>query len=268
VRGLKIGVLREGFEHPGASEKVVDDAVREAASAFAKLGATVREVSIPMHLDSTHIYNPIFTEGVANHIGRELGIGTGWKGYYNTSLLDAYGRARQAFASNLSDTIKSVIFAGHYTMTRYYGHYYAKAMNLSRLLTDSYNQALKEVDLLVMPTTPRRANAHIFKSTRAELAASGWWWHFNTCAFDITGHPAMNVPCGKADGLPIGMELVGRHFEDSVLLRAAHAFESLGIYKGLERENGHRNGQRPASSRSTRSRSTSRAKKSAPARRR
>jgi amidase len=234
VRGVRIGVLREGFGFP-ASEKEVDAAVEAAAAKLGDAGAVVRNISIPMHRDGYQIFSPIFVEGGANHVGRELGVGTGWKGFYPTSLLDAYGRARQAFSSQLSDLAMGIITSGHYMQTRYYGRYYAKAMNIARTLEAAYDAALAEVDLLLLPTTPRRSGEHVMDSTRAELIASGRNLSPNTCVFDVTGHPAMNVPCGKEGGLPIGMMLVGRHFEDGLLLQAAATFESLGVYAGLSK---------------------------------
>jgi amidase len=160
------------------------------------------------------------------------GMGLNWQGYYTTTLVDHYGRARRAMADNFSDTVKLVILLGQYMADKYYGRYYAKAQNLGRLLRDAYDKALKEVDILIMPTLPMKAMP--LPPTEPSLTqyfVTALGMIQNTCPFDVTHHPAMNVPCGKSDGLPIGMMLVGRHWEDDVVLRAAHAFEKAGVYR-------------------------------------
>jgi amidase len=109
---------------------------------------------------------------------------------------------------------------------RYDRHYYAKGQNLSRLLRDHYDAALSEFDVLVMPTTAMKALPRPGAGASfTELVAAALANLHNTAVFDATGHPAISVPCGTSDGLPIGMLLVGRHFDDATVLRAAHAYE-------------------------------------------
>lgn len=155
-------------------------------------------------------------------------MGTNWKGHYLTQLLDFYGRSRLARASDLSETVKLVVLLGQYMQDNYHGRYYAKAQNLGRLLRAAYDEALQEVDLLVMPTTPMKATPlPASNASREEYVTRALEMIPNTCPFDVTGHPAMNVPCGMSEGLPVGLMLVGRHGEDGTVLRAAHAFEQL-----------------------------------------
>jgi amidase len=104
--GLRVGVVREGFGWEGLSEPDVDEAVRAAAGRFAGLGATVREVSVPMHLDGIHVWNAIAVEGAAMLMVRGNAMGTNWKGHYTTSLLDAYARADR-HAQTISPTPSS-----------------------------------------------------------------------------------------------------------------------------------------------------------------
>ena len=89
--GMKIGVVTEGFGHP-ESEDAVDSSVRAAVQRFTELGATVDEISIPMHLDGPHIWNGIAVEGATAMLLKGNGFGTNWEGYYATSLIDAYAR--------------------------------------------------------------------------------------------------------------------------------------------------------------------------------
>jgi amidase len=231
AKGLTLGIVPEGFEWEGPQPDV-DEAVRQAAFSFQRLGAKVRELSIPLHRDGIHIFSPVFIEGAVSQMIRGNGFGMGWKGYYPTNALNFYGKARKVLADNFSDTVKLVILFGHYMLTRYQGRYYAKAQNLISFLRETYDQALSEVDLLVMPTVAPEGKALplIENPTPEEFFRLGWRHHWNCAPFNATGHPAINVPCAKSEGLPIGMMLIGRHFDDATVLRAAHAFQSLGLY--------------------------------------
>jgi amidase len=228
ARGLTIGVVREGFAWPGLSEADIDSGVRDAAQRFGKAGATVREISIPLHRDAIHVWRPIAIEGTTQLMVRGNAMGTNWKGWYNTSLLDAYARGRQARATDLSESTKLTVLLGQFMQDYYHGRYYAKAQNLAPTLTAAYDAAFRACDLLVMPTTPMKATPLPGPdASREEIIRRALEVLVNTCPFDVTGHPAMNVPCGMSDGLPIGMMLVGRSRQDATVLRAAHAFEQL-----------------------------------------
>ena len=123
---------------------------------------------------------------------------------------------------------------GAYLQRHYHGRYYAKAQNVRHLLTQAYDGALERFDLLVMPTVPFRAPPLLppDHSIEENLIASGTMMG-NTCQTDVTGHPSMSVPCGMADGLPIGMMITGRHFDDFSVIAAAAAFESLGDWRTM-----------------------------------
>jgi amidase len=233
VKDLRLGVVVEGFGWPEGSQHDLDEAVKEAAFSLQKLGAKVREISIPLHRDGIHVYAPVLVEGTVAQMIRGNGFGTGWKGYYPTSALEFYGKARKVLADNFSDAAKVLILIGHYMLTRYQGRYYGKAQNQVLLLREAYDKALKEVDLLIMPTTAPEGKALplVEDPTPEEYFRLGSRFHWNTCPFDMTGHPAINVPCAKSGELPIGMMLVGRQFEDATVLRGAHAFQSLGLYQ-------------------------------------
>lgn len=231
VKGLTFGIVKEGFGWPGASQEDVDKSVGEAAEAFKKLGGNVKQISIPMHRDGIHIWNAIATEGALGQMILHDGMGLNWEGYYTTGLVDYYGRARRSLADNFSDTVKFVILLGQYMANKYYGRYYGKAQNLAPVLRAAYDDALKNVDILIMPTIPMKAMPLPVNPTTGQYFQTALGMIQNTCPFDVTNHPAMNVPCGKSKGLPIGMMLIGRHFDDDVVLRAAHAFEKTGTYK-------------------------------------
>ena len=232
VAGLRIGVVTEGFGF-AVSENDVDQKVRQSAERLRSLGATVEEVSIPMHLDGPAIWTPIALEGMQAQMMHGNGMGFNWKGMYTTSLLDAHANWR-ARANELSRTLKISMFAGEYFIRNYRGHFYAKAQNLGRLLRKSYDDVLSRYDLLLMPTMPFKAppippqNAPLAQWCEAAFAMLP-----NTAPFDVTGHPAMSIPCGMSQGLPIGMMLIAKHYNESTIYRAAHAFEQIGDWRNL-----------------------------------
>ena len=230
VAGMRIGVVTEGFNNDN-SEPDVDQKVRDAANRLRSLGATVEDVSIPMHRDGQAIWTPIALEGLTAQMMHGNGMGFNWKGLYTTSLLDAHANWR-ARANELSRTLKISMFAGEYFMRNYRGHFYAKAQNLSRLLCKQYDDALARYDLLLMPTLVMKATP--LPPANAPLALwcqRGFEMLANTCPFDVTGHPAMSVPCGLSNGLPVGMQLVAKHYAESTIYRAAHAFEQTGDWR-------------------------------------
>jgi amidase len=232
VSGMRIGLVTEGFGWP-ASEPDVDAKVREAAERLRSAGAIVEPVSIPMHLDGAAIWTPIALEGLVAQMMHGNGMGFNWKGLYTTSLLDAHANWR-ARADELSRTLKISMLAGEYFIKHHRGHFYAKAQNLGRLLRKTYDEALARYDLLMMPTLPMKATP--LPPNNAPLALwcqRGFEMLPNTCPFDVTGHPAMNIPCGMSDGLPIGMMLVGKHYAETTIYRAAHAFEQLGDWRNF-----------------------------------
>ena len=232
VAGLRIGVLTEGFQH-ASCEPDVSQKVRQAADRLRGLGATVEEISIPMHLDGLAIWTPIALEGLEAQMMHGNGMGFNWKGLYTTSLLDAHANWR-ARANELSRTLKISMLAGEYFIREYRGHFYAKAQNLGRLLRKTYDEAFTKVDLLLMPTTPMKATPIPPQDAPLSLYCQrGFEMLSNTSPFSVTGHPGMNVPCGLSAGLPVGMELVAACWNESTIYRAAHAFEQLGDWRNF-----------------------------------
>jgi amidase len=231
VEGMKIGVLAEGFDWPDLSEEDVDEAVQEASRAFGGLGARVEEVSVPLHRDGIHVWNGIAIEGATALMVDGNSMGTNWKGHYTTSLLDAYARGRIVRADDLSETVKLTVLLGRYLQDRYHGRYYAKAQNLGRKLAAAYDTALESYDLLLLPTLPMKATLiPAPDAPREEVVQRALEMIYNTCPFDVTGHPAMNVPCSLSDGLPVGAMLVGRKWDEAKILKAARAFEGTDAY--------------------------------------
>jgi len=232
VQGLRIGIVTEGFGWP-QSDAAVNEKVRNAAEVFTRLGATVSEVSVPMHALGPAIWLPIAAEGATQQMMKDNGHGFNWKGLYVTSLVDFHAGWKQR-ADELSDTLKITMVLGEYFIQHYRGHFYAKAQNLSRKLTAAYDAALADFDLLLMPTLPITATPIPAPgASLEEVITRAFEVLPNTCPFDVTGHPAMSIPCGLVDGLPVGMMLVGRNYEEETIYRAAYAFEQAGDWKSL-----------------------------------
>jgi amidase len=153
-------------------------------------------------------------------------FGTNHKGHYTTDLVDFYGRARRARAGDYSVTVKLTVLLGQYLSERYNHHYYAKAQNLGRRLRAAYAAALERCDVLALPTTAMKAQPFpAAEDGLAAVVAAALGNLHNTSPFDVTGNPALSVPCALSDGRPVGLMLVGRHFDDATVLRAGHAYE-------------------------------------------
>jgi amidase len=232
VRGLRIGIVKEGFGLPN-SEGDVDAKVMAGAKLFGKLGATVDEISVPMHLLGPAIWLPIAAEGATELMMKGNGMGTNWRGLYTTSLLDAHSAWKHR-ADELSDSLKITMLLGQYFTKHYRGHFYAKAQNLSRKLRAAYDAALANYDLLLMPTLPVKATPlPLADAPRSLYLQRAFEMIPNTAPFDATGHPAMTLPCGMSDGLPVGLMLIGKHFDESTIYRAAAAFEGGADWKKM-----------------------------------
>ena len=227
VEGLKIALVREGFGHAN-SEADVDAKVRAAAQQFESLGAKVTEVSIPIHSDGLAIWTPIALEGLQWQMMLGNGYGLNYKGLYSTTLIDAHANWRQR-ADELSKTLKLSMFAGQYGLDAYRGRFYAKCQNIARRLRAAYDAELRDHDLLLMPTLPLKATKLPEPGDPpSDVFARAFEMLANTAPFDVTGHPAMAVPCAMSDGLPVSVMLIGKHFDEMTIYQAAHAFEQSG----------------------------------------
>ncbi len=223
--GLRVGVVAEGFGRDN-SEQAVDATVRAAVETMAGAGMSAEEVSIPWHLHGLRVWDVIATEGVVAQMIDGNGYGLNWQGRYDPDLIDYYGGRWRSDPAAFSETVKLVMLAGRYALDRYHGRHYAMARELTPRLRAAYDEALARFDVLVMPTLPVRATRLPGPGApREEILARALEMVGNTAPFDVSGHPACSVPAGLADGLPVGMMIIGRHFDDATVLRVAHAFE-------------------------------------------
>ncbi|MCC5987471.1 MAG: amidase [Pararhodobacter sp.] len=231
-RGLRIGILKQGFGR-AESEPDVDAKVRAAAERFASLGAELVDISLEEHNIAADLWLPITVEGLQDQMMHGNAAGTNYRGLFLPSLTDHVGTWRSR-ADELSHSLKVCMFLGEYFQTQYRGRFYGKAQNMMRAVTQKYLQALHGVDLLLMPTMPMKpqpipaADCSIAEYIRRAFEMVG-----NTAPYNATGLPAMSLPCGLSEGLPIGVMLVSKFYNEMVIYQAAHAFEQSGDWRSM-----------------------------------
>lgn len=227
VGGLRVGVVAEGFGQPGSLPDA-DDLVRSAAQRFAEIGCTVGDISLPWHHTALHVFTVIFTDGATHQMLDGNGYGLGADGLYDPELMAHFATQRIAHADQLANTVKATALCGHYGLRTLGGASYAKARNLLPQVRAAYDTALAQYDVLAMPTVP--GTADILPAGNPQdvtLLGRALGKALNTAPMDITGHPAISVPAGLVNGLPVGMMLIGKRFDDATVLKLADAFEAL-----------------------------------------
>jgi amidase len=228
VRGMRVGVVAQGFGWADLSEAGVDETVRAAAERLRELGMDVVDVDLPWHRHALHVWNVIGTDGVTVQMINGEGYGHNWDGLYDPELIDYYGRQRRETVDRWSPTVTMVALTGQWSIQQLHTRYYAMARNLVFEVRRQYDAALDDVDLLLMPTVPMGARPLPAPDDPLETrVARALEMIVNTAPFDVSGHPAVTVPAGLSDGLPVGMMLIGKRFQDATVLRVAHAFEQL-----------------------------------------
>jgi amidase len=221
--GLRIAVVKEGFLQPNSDARV-NASVRAAGSRLEKSGAKLEEVSIPVHSAGAALLLPILAEGALDAM-RNNGFATNHKGLHLPDLMKQLATWHDR-GSEIPVTMKAVFLAGAFMQHSQYGRFYAKAQNLGRDLRAAYDAVLATHDLLLLPTLPIVASKLPEKgASKREIYDRALEMIGNTAPFDVTGHPAMSVPCGTVEGLPVGLMLIGRHLDESTIYRAAQALE-------------------------------------------
>jgi amidase len=221
---LRVGALTEGFGVDGGDERV-DMCVRDALGAFGRSGATVTEASVPWHRQAGAIGMSLLTQGVLATLR-----GDGWfpsgKGAAPVAVADAFAAGRLAHCgTGLPPTAKVMAIAAAVRHAAAGRRDYGRAQNLVPALTEAYESALAGVDVLALPTAPNVAPPLPEHDDPVSSLLGAFTGAVNTAQFDVTGHPAVSVPCGTVDGLPVGIMLVGRRGDDSTVLRVAAELE-------------------------------------------
>ncbi|MCB1445160.1 MAG: amidase [Rhizobiaceae bacterium] len=231
--GLTIGVLAEGFGRQ-ESEPAVDAAVHAAIGRMEHLGARIVTISIPEHDLAPAIWAPIGIEGVTQSMMLGDGYGQGRDDLYMNSLMAAH-RGWRSRAEELSAPLRMAMLLGLHARNEQGPAAYGKAVNLARWLRGCYDRAFEGCDLIAMPTTPLRAtplpppdaDIVLYCNRAAEMLG-------NVTSFNLTHHPALSLPVALIDGLPVGLQLVGRMWEEATIYRAAHALEQSRDWKTVQ----------------------------------
>jgi amidase len=232
VKGLRIAVVKEGFGLP-ESDPAVDAKVKAAASALAELGAIVEEVSCPMHTEAVNFFMPMAAEGMVRQVFDGNGVASGANGLYSTTLTDRF-RGWKERADEFPDTVKVFMLLGRAMADMHGGKIWAKALNLRRSLRARYAAFMRDYDILLMPTTPMTApELPPTDAPREVYLKKAWEMLANTAPYNATGMPSITLPCGLAAGLPVGLMLTGRMYDEATLYRAAYAFEQRQDWKTL-----------------------------------
>jgi amidase len=227
VSGLRLGVLEEGFDE---AEVDVRDLVLAAVDVLAREGADVSKVSIPAHHAIRTAQAALTAEG-ALALFKTGFFGAFTRTYYPASLIAAVNKLWASQADVLAPRTKLSLIAAELSRRSYHGRAYAKAQNVRPTYVKAYDAALADVDVLVMPTCLMTAPKNHTPGSYLEAVEDNLMTMHsrgsrNTLPFNYTGHPALALPVGKSSaGLPISMQLVGRFFDDPLLMRVAYAYQ-------------------------------------------
>lgn len=224
LKGIRIGVVEEGFSETAGIEAATATAAMEAVERMERMGAEIRKVSIPEHLQNAGIQFAGFLEGMTALMAGG-GNGWHWDGRYWPELAVGLREGLTKFGNQLPPQVKVTLLCGVHLRNRYFGEFYARAQNLRPWLIAAYDRVLADVDVLVMPTTPARPHLNDPSLPLSQHVLRGWSTLANTGPFDVTGHPGLSIPAAEAGGLPVGLMLVGRHWEDGRVLAIARSYE-------------------------------------------
>lgn len=217
VKGLKIGIPEEFFGEglDEASRKALDDAM----DTYKKLGAEIVPISMPNMKYGIAAYYIIAPAEASSNLARYDGVGFGLR-VDGKDIVDMYIKTR---TEGFGDEVKRRILLGTYVLSSgYYDAYYLQAMKVRTLMRQDFDEALKKCDILLTPTAPDTA-FKIGQNSGDPLAM--YLGDVCTVPLNLAGLPGISIPCGYKDGLPIGMQLIGKALDEATLLRAAYTFE-------------------------------------------
>jgi aspartyl-tRNA(Asn)/glutamyl-tRNA(Gln) amidotransferase subunit A len=219
LKKLTVGVPMEFFSE--GLDPEVEQAVRAAIEELQTLGGTIKEIHLPRTDAAVAVYYVIATAEASSNLARYDGVKFGLRAKETKDLLDLYTKTRQ---EGFGPEVKRRIMLGTYALSSgYYDAYYGKAQAVRTLICEDFRAAFNEVDLIATPVTPTPA----FRlGEKSEDPLQMYLSDIYTISINLAGLPAISVPCGfSKSGLPIGLQLIGRAFEEETLLRAAHAYE-------------------------------------------
>ncbi|MCD7034393.1 Asp-tRNA(Asn)/Glu-tRNA(Gln) amidotransferase subunit GatA [Metabacillus sp. GX 13764] len=218
VKGMKIAVPKE-YLGEGVGEEA-KNAVLEALKVLEGLGATWEEVSLPHSKYALATYYLLSSSEASSNLSRFDGIRYGYRTDNAESLLDLYKQTR---AEGFGNEVKRRIMLGTFSLSSgYYDAYYKKAQKVRTLIKKDFEDVFEKYDVIVGPTTPTPA----FKiGEKIDDPLTMYANDILTIPVNLAGVPGISVPCGFANGLPLGLQIIGKHFDEKTVYRAAHAFE-------------------------------------------
>lgn len=220
LNGLKIGIPKEYFVK--AMDKEIASTSRAAISEMESLGAEIVEISLPHTEYAVLTYYIIAPSEASSNLARYDGVKFGFRAEGVESLRDMYFKTR---AQGFGDEVKRRIMLGTYALSSgYYDAYYLKAQKVRTLIKNDFDEAFKKVDAIVAPTSPEAA----FKiGEKTQDPIKMYLSDVLTIPCNIAGLPGISVPCGySSEGLPIGIQVLGKPFDEETVIHIAHAYES------------------------------------------
>ena len=220
IKGLKIGIIKECFEHQGLN-KEVKESVLSGVERFKTLGAEIIEVECPRFNDGIATYYVIAPSEASANLARYDGVKYGYRSNEGLNLLDMTSKSR---AEGFGDEVQRRILIGTYALSAGYSDaYYKKAQKVRTLIRKDFDNAFKEVDILLTPTCPTTA---FLKGDFVNDPLAMYLSDLLTVPANLAGLPAISIPCGfDTKGLPIGLQLIGNVLEEDRILNAANIFE-------------------------------------------
>lgn len=220
IEGLKLGVPKEYFAD--GLEPGVKQCVDSALESYKKAGAEIIEISLPLTEYVIPVYYLIACAETSSNLSRIDGVHHGHTTENPKDLLELYMKSRN---EGFGEESKRRIMLGTFTLSAgYFDAYYKKAQKVRTLLIEDYNKAFESVDLIVTPTSPFPA----FKAnSKNDDPMSMYLADIYTVSPSLAGLPTISIPCGFDQGLPVGMQLTGRYFDEQQVLTAAHRFQVM-----------------------------------------
>lgn len=218
LSGKTIGLPKEYFKQ--GLDKEIERRIQDAIAVFEKCGARIQEVSLPTSPLSVSVYYVVASAECSSNLSRFDGVRYGHRCDNPKDLEDLYKRSR---AEGFGDEVKRRIMLGTYALsTGYYDAYYLKAQKVRKLISDDFKRVFEQVDFLVGPTTPTTA----FKiGEKIDDPVSMYLSDIYTIATNLAGLPGLSMPAGFVNDLPVGIQLTGKHFDEGLLLNAAHCYQ-------------------------------------------
>ena len=218
IKGLKIGIPKEFFGD--GLDTSVQKIIENALDGYKKLGAELVEISLPNSDLSIPVYYVIAPAEASSNLSRYDGVRYGYRTKEYDDLMDMYFKTRQ---EGFGEEVKRRILIGTYVLSAgYYDAYYLKAQKIRRLISDDFKQAFKKCDVIMGPSAPSIAFG---AGEKKEDPLAMYLQDIYTISTNLAGLPALSIPAGLVNGLPVGLQLIGNYFGEGSLLNIAHQFQ-------------------------------------------